>query len=149
MTFASPSYPSPAGRPAPKPGRPTWHWLLLGGAGLMVLLVALLVAAIILWQILGRGNPENTLDDFYSALRTSDCELFEQATSEVTGVDYEVTDRVNRFGYAIFYVTERYEDGGQTVEVPLRYYIERSSGQWNLAGIELVDEDAPDPLTGS
>lgn len=170
MTFAPAPHPSPVGgTPPPRPRRPLWHWLLLGGAGLALLLVALIVALILIWQILGRGDPEATLDDFYDSLQTSDCALFEEtttqeyrdatgltscdvfeeATSEVTGVDYEVTDRVNRFGYAIFYVTERYEDGDQTVEVPLRYFVERTSGQWDLAGIELVDEDAPDPITGS
>ena len=169
MTFAPAPRPGSAGPPPPRPRRPLWHWLLLGGAGMALLLVALIVALILIWQILGRGDPEATLDDFYDSLQTSDCvlfeetttqeyrdatgltscDVFEEATSEVTGVDYEVTDRVNRFGYAIFYVTERYEDGDQTVEVPLRYFVERTSGQWDLAGIELVDEDAPDPITGS
>ena len=169
MTFAPAPRPGSAGPPPPRPQRPLWHWLLLSGAGMALLLVALIVALILLWQILGRGDPETTLDDFYDSLQTSDCALFEetttpeyrdatgltscdvfeQATSDMTGVDYEVTDRVNRFGYAIFYVTERYEDRGETIEVPLRYFVERSSGQWGLAGIEPVDENSPDPITGS
>lgn len=169
MAFASAPHTGPVGAPSPTPKRPLWHWLLLGGAGMMLLLVALIVAVILIWQILGRGDPETTLDDFYASLQSSDCELFEatttseyrnatglsscevfeQATSEVSGVDYEVTDRENRFGYAIFSVTERYEDRGEIIEVPLLYYVERSSGQWDLAGIELVDEDAPGPVTGS
>src|SRR5699024_11449516 len=112
---------------------------------------------------------ETTLDAFYDSLHPSHCApfgeattpedrdatgltscgVFGQATSDMTGVDYEVTERVNRFGYAIFYVAQRYEDRGETIEVPLRYFVERSSGQWGLAGIEPVDENSPDPITGS
>lgn len=169
MNFASAPSPGPVGMRSTTPKRPTWHWVVLGAAGLVALLVALIVVAIIAWQILGRGNPENTLDDFYTSLQDSDCELFEESTTQeyrditgintcdvfdevssgVTGIDYEVTDRVNRQGYAIFYVTERYTDGDERVDVPLRYYVERIGGQWDLAGIEVVDPSAPDPITGS
>lgn len=169
MIYASAPHPGPTGAPGSQPKRPTWHWLLLGGAALVALLIAGIVVLILAWQLLGRSDPESTLDNFYVSLQDSDCELFEESTtpeyrddtgltscqlfeettSEMTGIDYEVTDRVNRQGYAIFSVTETYTQDGQTVEVPLRYYIERASGQWGLAGIELVEEDAPDPVTGS
>src|SRR5690625_6480838 len=81
MTFAPAPRPGSAGPPPPRPQRPLWHWLLLGGAGMALLLVALIVALILLWQILGRGDPETTLDDFYDSLQTSDCALFEETTT--------------------------------------------------------------------
>ncbi|MGY5766347.1 hypothetical protein ACXET9_14250 [Brachybacterium sp. DNPG3] len=167
----------PQGRgPAPRgaangparPKRPLWQWIVVAGVALLGLLIVLIVAAIVLWQILMRGNPQDTLDDYYSSLSQGDCDLFQEsttrdfrdatglsdcsifeaATSGVTDIDYEVTDRVNRSGYAIFYVTEAYSDDGVRVEVPLRYYVERTDGQWDLAGIELVDPTQPDPITG-
>lgn len=146
--------------PPGKARRPLWHWLVLGGIGMIGLLITALVAGVILWQILARGNPESTLEDFYQSLQEGDCELFQdsttqeyrdltgltscdlfsEATSEREGIDYEVTDRVNRQGYAIFFVTETYTLEGEQVEVALRYYVERTGGQWDLAGIELVEE---------
>src|SRR5699024_4802320 len=40
MTFAPAPRPGSAGPPPPRPRRPLWHWLLLGGAGMALLLVA-------------------------------------------------------------------------------------------------------------
>lgn len=155
-------------RGAPRRRRPLWQWLLVAGVAAVGLLIVLVVGAIVVWQLVVRGNPQDTLDDFYDSLSQGDCTLFrdsttadfrsstgltdcgdfELATEGVTDVDYEVTDRVNRSGYAIFYVTESYSDGGETVDVPLRYYVERADGQWDLAGVELVDPSQPDPITG-
>src|SRR5699024_12050457 len=52
MTFAPAPRPGSAGPPPSRPRRPLWHWLLLSGAGMALLLVALIVALILLWQIL-------------------------------------------------------------------------------------------------
>lgn len=160
--------PQPAGPSGPAPGgkkiggRPMWHWLVLGGIALVGLLLVSLVGLIVLLNLLGRGNPQDTLDDFYSSMENSDCELYMDSTTEefrraleitsctafdqtlgtVSAVDYTVNDRVNRQGYAIFEVTENIvnADGGKE-EVRLRYFILRTDGQWDLDGIQLVDED--------
>lgn len=160
----------PQGRPLPsssgRPRRPLWHWLLLGGVGAVGLLVIGAFALFIGYQVLTRGNPQSTLEDFYSALESTDCELFMDSTTEeyrqatgltscgifeetlgaVSGIDYEVEDRINRQGYAIFEVTETYSAGGEEVEASLRYYVRRIDGQWDLDGIELVDENSV-PIT--
>ncbi|MGP9538801.1 hypothetical protein ACT3SP_12365 [Brachybacterium sp. AOP43-C2-M15] len=154
--------PAPSGRT----GRPLWHWLLLGGAAAAGLLVVAVLAAIIAFQLLTRGDPQSTLEDFYTSLATTDCELFMDSTTEdfrdatglsscpvfeeqvggVRGIDYEVDDRINRQGYAIFEVTESYSDGGESVEVQMRYYVRRIDGQWDLDGIEVVSEGT-EPIT--
>jgi hypothetical protein len=124
------------------------------------------MGVVIAVQLLGRGDPRSTLDDFYSALETTDCELFMESTTEryrdatgltscevfereigaVSAVDYAVDERTNRQGYAIFEVTETYSVDGEQVEVPLRYYVRRIDGQWDLDGIELLDEGS-EPVT--
>ncbi|WP_255360964.1 hypothetical protein [Brachybacterium sp. sponge] len=43
-------------------------------------------------------------------------------------------------------MTETYTVDGQQVEVPLRYYVRRIDGQWDLDGIELLEQGA-EPLT--
>ncbi|ASK65046.1 hypothetical protein CFK39_03525 [Brachybacterium avium] len=154
--------PSPSGRPR----RPLWHWLLLGGAGALGLLVVGIFAVVIAFQVLTRGNPRTTLEDFYSSLENTDCELFMESTTDdfrrvtgltscesfeetlgdVSAIDYRVQDRINRQGYAIFEVTETYSDNGEAVEVELRYYVRRIDGQWDLDVIELVAEGG-EPIT--
>lgn len=160
MSFAPSPVPGPA--PASRPRRPTWHWLVLGGIGLVGLLVLALVAGIILWQILVRGNPQDAVDDFYTSLAEGDCELFQETTTErfrdatfpscaefdaatagISAADYTVDDRMNRQGYAMFTVTETVTIDGRPEEVQLRYYIVRAEGDWYLDGIELIDGDAP------
>ena len=164
MTYA----PAPQGRPAPigRARRPLWHWLVVGGIAAVGLLIVAAFGVFILIQVVTRGNPEHTLDDFYTSLQEADCELFMESTTEeyqsmtgmtscsifdgqvsgVSGVDYEVTDRINRQGYAIFEVTETYSQDGEEVEVQLRFYVRRLEGQWGLDGIELLSEDSQ-PIT--
>jgi hypothetical protein len=166
MVYAQP----PQGRPMPSASgrakRPLWHWLLLAGVGLLGLAVVGVFAVFIAIQVLTRGNPQSTLEDFYSSLEQTDCELFMDSTTEtyreatgltscsifeealggVTAIDYQVDDRINRQGYAIFEVTETYSDNGEEVEVELRYYVRRIDGQWDLDGIELVEEGS-EPIT--
>ena len=161
---------SPQGRPMPapsgRPKRPMWHWLLVAGVAALGLLVIGIFAVVIAFQVLTRGNPQTTLEDFYSALGTTDCELFMDSTTqsyrEATGltscsifeeelgrfssVDYEVDERINRQGYAIFEVTESYSSAGEDVEVKLRYYVRRIDGQWDLDGIEVIEPGA-EPIT--
>ena len=161
---------APQGRPptaAPgRPRRPLWHWLLLAGVAALGLLIVGIFGIIIAFQLLTRGNPQSTLEDFYTSLESTDCELFmesttmefrestglttcsifEDALGGVSSVNYEVDDRINRQGYAIFEVTETYSDNGEDVEVQLRYYVRRIDGQWDLDGIELV-EPGGQPIT--
>lgn len=161
---------APQGSPMPsasgRPKRPLWHWLLLGGVLLVGLLVVAAFAIFIAFQVLNRGNPQSTLEDFYSSLENTDCEKFMDSTTEdfrqntgltsceifdenlgnVSAVDYRVDDRINRQGYAIFEVTETYSDNGEEVEVKLRYYVRRIDGQWDLDGIEMVEEGG-EPIT--
>jgi hypothetical protein len=160
---------APQGPPPAAPGRsrrPLWHWLLLAGIAALGLLVVGVLGAVIAFQLLTRGNPQSTLEDFYASLESTDCELFMDSTTEeyraatglsscstfeealggVTSVDYRVEDRINRQGYAIFEVTETYVDDGEEVEVQLRYYVRRIDGQWDLDGIELV-EPGRQPIT--
>lgn len=166
MVHAQPLPGSPQPAPGGRPKRPMWHWLVLAGVAALGLLVVGVMAVIIVVQLLGRGNPQTTLEDFYDSLATTDCELFMDSTTEefrtgtgltsceifeselgqVSAVDYEVDDRINRQGYAIFEVTETYSVEGQQVEVPLRYYVRRIDGQWDLDGIELLEEGA-EPIT--
>lgn len=160
---------APQGPPPTAPGRPRrplWHWLLLAAVAGLGLLVVGVLGAVIAFQLLTRGNPQSTLEDFYASLGSTDCELFMDSTTEeyraatgltscpvfeealggVTSVDYRVEDRINRQGYAIFEVTETYLDDGEEVEVQLRYYVRRIDGQWDLDGIELV-EPGGQPIT--
>lgn len=150
----------------PRPRRPMWHWLLLGGAAAFGLLVVGVFAVFIGFQLLTRGNPQTTLEDFYSALENTDCETFMESTTEeyrqatgltsceifeealggLSAIDYQIDERINRQGYAIFEVTETYSEGGEDVEVELRYYVRRIDGQWDLDGIEVVQEGAK-PIT--
>ncbi|AXK45653.1 hypothetical protein [Brachybacterium saurashtrense] len=160
MTTAPPSGPS-APSPASRPRRPLWHWLLLAGVGAVGLLVVAVLGVIIAIQLLTRGNPQATLEDYYSSLETQDCELFmdsttaafreaagvtgcdafEQAVGSATSIDFEVDDRTNRRGYAIFTVTERHQVEGQELEATLSYYVRRIDGQWDLDGIVLDEID--------
>lgn len=161
---------APQGAPRPAaPGRsrrPLWHWLLLAGVGALGLLVIGILGIVIAFQLLTRGDPQSTLEDFYVSLESADCELFMDSTTEeyraasgltscpvfeetlggVSSVDYRVEDRINRQGYAIFEVTETYVDDGEEVEVQLRYFVRRIDGQWDLDGIELV-EPGGQPIT--
>lgn len=158
------------GHPSPGRGgrakRPLWHWLVLAGVALLGLLVVGVMAVIIAVQLFTRGNPQSTLEDFYASLESTDCELFMDSTTDefrtatgltscevfehelgaVSAVDYEIEERTNRQGYAMFEVTETYSVDGQQVEVPLRYYVRRIDGQWDLDGIEQLEQGA-DPLT--
>ncbi|MFC7457122.1 hypothetical protein ACFQS2_07995 [Brachybacterium sp. GCM10030267] len=146
--------------------RPLWHWLLAAGIAAVGLVIVGLFAVIIAWQVLTRGNPQSTLEDFYSSLQSGDCELFEDSTTQeyrestgltscevfeetvggMSGIDYEVTERTNRQGYAIFDVTETYTVDGRDTEVQLQYFVRRTDGQWDLDGIRLV-EPGDDPIT--
>lgn len=152
----------PSNPPSRAPKRPTWHWLLIGGVALAGLLVVAIFAAFIGWKILDRGNPQETIDDFYASLQGADCDLFMESTTDdfqgytgltscsvfdeniagISGVDYEVTDRINRQGYAIFEVTETYTADGRSESADLRYYVRRIDGQWDLDVIELVDPES-------
>lgn len=151
---------------AGRTGRPLWHWLVLAAVTAAGLLVVAIVGVIIAIQLLGRGNPQDTLDDFYTSLAEHDCELFMESTTQdyrertgltrcevfdaelggVSAVDYQVEDRINRQGYAIFEVTETYSRDGEQIEVPVRFYVRRIDGQWDLDGIEVVDSDSQ-PIT--
>ena len=162
MVHAQPPLPGPA--PAGK--RPLWHWLVVGGVAALGLLVVGVLALVIAVQLFTRGNPQNTLEDFYTALAETDCELFMDSTTEAyreateltscsvfeeelgqfTAVDYEVNERINRQGYAVFEVTETYSVGGEDTDVDLRYYVRRIDGQWDLDGIEVTDPGGV-PLT--
>lgn len=159
-------YPSAPGSTPGRAKRPVWHWILLGAVALLGLLVVGTLGVIIAVQLLTRGNPQSTLEDFYTSLETADCELFMDSTTEeyraatgltsctiledelgpISAVDYEVNDRINRQGYAIFEVTETYTVEGQEVDVDLRYYVRRIDGQWDLDGIELLEPGA-EPIT--
>lgn len=166
MAYANASPHMPQQAPAGRPKRPTWHWLVLGAVALLGLLVVAALALIIGWKILDRGNPEDTLDDFYTSLQSADCDLFMESTTDefqqdtgltscavfdenisgVSGVNYEVTDRTNRQGYAIFEVTETFTADGQSESVDTRYYVRRVNGQWDLDIIEAV-QPGSDPIT--
>lgn len=161
MSYAPHPRPALAGAPSGKGGRPLWHWLVLGGGVLIALLVAAVIAGLILWQVLSRGNPQNTLEDFYQSLQDTDCEMFEDSTTErfrdvlgiascqefesafsaFDGIDYEIEDRLDRQGYAIFTVTETYTEGAHQEQMAVRYYVRRIDGQWDLDAIEIVDDD--------
>ena len=154
-----PPMPSSSGRPK----RPMWHWLLLGTVALLGLLLVAVFAIFIAFQVLSRGNPQDTVDDFYAALETGDCELYEDSTTEPfreafgltscadfeaafsggASADYTVDDRVNRQGFAIFDVTESFTRDGQPVQAEVRFFVRRIDGQWDLAGFESIDEDTP------
>lgn len=166
MVYAQP----PLARPLPsgsgRPKRPMWHWLLIGGVAAVGLLVIAAFAIFIAFQVLTRGNPQSTLEDFYTSLETTDCELFMDSTTEeyrdatgltscsifeealggISSIDYQVDERINRQGYAIFEVTESFSSNGEDAEVQLRYYVRRIDGQWDLDGIEVVDPGA-EPIT--
>lgn len=166
MVHAQPLQGHPSAGRGGRPKRPLWHWLVLAGIALLGLLVVGVMAVIIAVQLFTRGNPQSTLEDFYTSLETTDCELFMDSTTDdfrtatgltscgvfeqelgaVSAVDYEVDERINRQGYAIFEVTETYSVDGQQQEVPLRYYVRRIDGQWDLDGIELLDESS-EPIT--
>lgn len=165
MAYAQAS-PMPQKASPKRPKRPTWHWLVLGAVALLGLLLVAALALFIGWKILDRGNPEDTLDDFYSSLQSADCDLFMESTTDefqqatgltscdvfdasisgVSGVSYEVTDRTNRQGYAIFEVTETFTENGQSESVDTRFYVRRIDGQWDLDIIEAV-EPGSDPIT--
>lgn len=166
MAYAQASSNMPQKAPTTRPKRPIWHWLLVGGVALLGLLLVAALAIFIGWRILDRGNPEDTLDDFYSSLQSADCELFMESTTDefqqatgltscavfdeniagVSGVDYEVTDRTNRQGYAIFEVTETFTADGQSESVDARFYVRRIDGQWDLDLVETV-EPGSEPIT--
>lgn len=158
---------APQGRPMPSssggPKRPLWHWLLIAGVAALGLLVAAVFAVFIGFQILNRGNPQDTVDDFYASLANGDCELYEDSTTasfrEAFGLtncadfeaafpggssaDYTVDDRVNRQGYAIFDVTESFTRDGVPTETEVRFFVRRIDGQWDLDGLQTIDEDTP------
>lgn len=164
MSFAQPHPSGPAGSRPGKAKRPTWHWVVLGGCSLLALLIALGVAGLVGYQILNRGNPQDTLENFYTSMENGDCQLFEESTTEeyrqttqledcatfetmtsqMGALDYTVDERVNRQGYAIFEVTETYQRDGQDVEAQLRFYVRRFEGGWFVDGVEVVDA----PTTG-
>lgn len=166
MAFAQAPHPGTMPTPSGRPRRPMWHWLLLAVVALFGLLIVAVFAIFIAFQVLNRGNPANTLDDFYTSLESKDCELFMESTTEdfqeatgftsceifdaelgeVSEVDYQVDERINRQGYAIFEVTETYSDGGEEFEVEMRYFVRRIDGQWDLAGFEPIDEGT-EPIT--
>lgn len=159
MAYARAPHGGPMTPPPSRPQRPTWHWLVVGGIALIGLFVVAAFAVFIGWKILDRGDPEQTVDDFYSSLQDADCELFMESTTDefqeatglascsifdhniagVSAVDYEVTERTNRRGYAIFEVTESYSADGQSESVDVRFYVRRIDGQWDLDLMELVE----------
>lgn len=163
MVYAQAPQGRPLPPPSPRPGRPTWHWLLLGGVAAVGLLVVAIFAVFIAYQVLTRGNPEDTVDDFYTALETGDCALyqdsttapfrqdfgltscadFEAAFSSGGTAEYTVEDRVNRQGFAIFDVTESFTRDGEPVQAEVRFFVRRVDGQWDLAGLQSIDEDTP------
>lgn len=150
--------PQPAG-PAGKPKRPTWHWVLLGSCSLLALLVGLGVTGIVGYQILNRGNPQDTLENFYSAMAEGNCELFQESTTEeyrrdmdladcasfesmtsrMRDLNYSVDERINRQGYAIFEVTETYQSDGQAMEAKLAFFVRRFEGGWFVDSVQLID----------
>ena len=139
MVHAQPVQGGPPPARGGRPKRPMWHWLLLAGVAAVGLLVVGAMAVLIAVQLLTRGNPQSTLEDFYSALETTDCELFMDSTTEElrTGSGLTSCEACE---------PERGTVDGQQVEVPLRYYVRRIDGQWDLDGIELLEEGA-EPLT--
>ena len=164
MSFAQPHPTGPPGAGSAKPKRPVWHWVVLGSCSLIALLVGLAMAGYLAFQILNRGNPQDTLDNLYSAMATSDCEqfeqntteefrdaiqmtdcaVFEQATANMVELDYEVNERINRQGYAIFEVTETFQREGQNLEAQMRFYVRRFDGGWYLDDLEVVQPPASD-----
>ncbi|WP_062947760.1 hypothetical protein [Brachybacterium sp. sponge] len=82
MVHAQPVQGGPPPARGGRPKRPMWHWLLLAGVAAVGLLVVGAMAVLIAVQLLTRGNPQSTLEDFYSALETTDCELFMDSTTE-------------------------------------------------------------------
>ena len=161
MMFANPAVTPGEGR-AGKPKRPTWHWLVIGGLLAAAALLVLVVGSVLLIMILARGNPQDTLDSFYESMRTGDCELFMESTSETfrdsTGltscsvfeenlagidIDYDVNKRVNRSGYAVFGVTEHYQHPELgPVDVDMEFYIARRDGGWQMDGVLEASEDS-------
>lgn len=162
MAFAQAPQSGPMNSSGRAPKRPTWHWLLVGGVALIGLLIAAVLAAFIGWKLLNRGDPADTLDDFFTSMTSADCELFMDSTTEefqdatgltscsvfdanisgVSGVDYEINERVNRQGYAVFDVTETYTQDGQSESVDMRYFVRRIDGQWDLDGFEPLEPGA-------
>ena len=158
---------APQGPPVPptpgKPKRPMWHWLLLGGVAALGLLVVAVFALFIAFQLLNRGNPQDTVDDFYASLETGDCELYKNSTTEAFRegfglttcadfeaafsaggtADYTVDDRVNRQGFAIFDVTESFTRDGEPVQAEVRFFVRRIDGQWDLDGLQPIEADTP------
>ncbi|WP_299298319.1 hypothetical protein [uncultured Brachybacterium sp.] len=163
MVYAQPPQGRPLSSGSPRPRRPMWHWLLVGGVAAVGLLVIAVFAIFIAFQVLTRGNPQETVDDFYTSLETGDCELYENSTTEqfregfgLTScadfeaafsaggtADYTVDDRVNRQGYAIFDVTESFTRDGQPSQTQVRFFVRRIDGQWDLDGLQPIDEDTP------
>ncbi|GAA4523878.1 hypothetical protein GCM10023160_14590 [Brachybacterium paraconglomeratum] len=163
MVYAQPQQGRPQAPGAGRPKRPMWHWLLVGGCAAVSLLVIAAFALFIAFQVLHRGNPEDTVDDFYTSLESGDCELYENSTTEqfregfgLTScadfeaafsaggtADYTVDDRVNRQGYAIFDVTESFTRDGQPVQAEVRFFVRRIDGQWDLDGLQPIDASTP------
>ncbi|MDN6329988.1 MAG: hypothetical protein L0J84_11680 [Brachybacterium sp.] len=140
-----------------------WHWLVLAGITAVGLLVVAAFALFIAFQILNRGDPEDTVDDFYAALEDGDCELYMDSTTEpfrqdfglTTCADFEaafggngtaeytVDDRVNRQGYAIFDITESFTRDGEPAQAEVRFFVRRIDGQWDLDGLMPIEEGTP------
>lgn len=166
-------HPSPmahAGGPAPRSAskRPMWHWLVLGGIALFGAIIITTVGGLVLWTILTRGNPQDTVDDFYTSLSTRDCDLFMSTTSEgfrqKTGltdcatfdeavnpedanIHYEVTERINRSGYAIIGVRQEVHTPDMRTEtVDISFLVRRESGGWLMDGI--VEGDPSSLVSG-
>ena len=104
----------------PRPRRPMWHWLLLGGVAASDCWWWASSRVFIGFQLLTRGNPQTTLDDFYSSLwRTPTASVHgvhdrgvpagdrADELRDVRGglsggaqrVDYQIDERINRQGY--------------------------------------------------
>ena len=117
-------------RPAPGPSARCGTGCSLAGVAALGLLVWVF-AVVIAFQVLDPGAiRRRPLEDFYSALGTTDCELFDglhhrgllrgdrpdqllDLRGAFSSVDYEVDERINRQGYAIFEVTESYSSAGE------------------------------------
>lgn len=159
MTSSMPSFgsPVPPARP-PAAGRRWWPWIL-AGAGVIVLLVLALVAALILFLVL-RSDPQDAVEDYAEALRTGDCEAFQEVTvqefreaaeiadcaefTEMTQTfsDYrvEIGDVRTQDGVSEITAQELVDSDVDRTRTPVTFYLMVEGGDWKVTGVEVTGE---------
>ncbi|MFC7375287.1 hypothetical protein ACFQS2_07030 [Brachybacterium sp. GCM10030267] len=160
-TPGGPAVPAAGGRGGSR--RRVW-WIVGGCSALAVAGIALIIAAVLVWALLLRATPQETVENYYEAWETRDCQGYLDSVTdryrEENGVtcedveaehprdvsedEFEIRDVTVDGDAATVQAYEEFTDQeGTRISGVAEFDLVRQDGDWLIDGVRIVEDYEP------